>query len=52
MRSNLFRHWSTAGLVDVGGWNERTVRRWITGQMPVPQPVMEWLERFDVVVSD
>jgi hypothetical protein len=36
--------WSVRDCADVSGWNERTVRRWLSGAYPIPAPVGEWLE--------
>ena len=36
--------WGATGLAEQVGVNERTVRRWISGDNPPPEPILEWLE--------
>jgi ribosome-binding protein aMBF1 (putative translation factor) len=36
--------WSQRGLARTVGWNERTVRRWCSGEYAVPNDVAAWLE--------
>lgn len=45
LRSAMHRlHWSAQTVATVGKFNERTVRRWLIGQNPTPEGVLEWLE--------
>lgn len=36
--------WSQRGLADILNTHQTTVRRWATGQQPIPPNVQEWLE--------
>lgn len=38
-------HWSQRGLADILHRDERQVRRWASGQYPIPDPVADWLQR-------
>lgn len=38
-------HWSQRGLADILARDERQVRRWASGQYPVPDDVAAWLEK-------
>jgi len=42
---------SQVELARVLGRDERTVRRWLGGQMPIPQSVADWLDRMAVEVE-
>lgn len=37
-------HWTQRGLASILGVDERRVRRWATGEYPVPVDVAAWLE--------
>ncbi len=37
--------WTQRGLARLLGQDERQVRRWATGEYPVPSPVAAWLDR-------
>lgn len=46
LRSALNRlHWSAQTIATLLDVNERTARRWISGQNPAPDNVLTWLER-------
>lgn len=52
LRSALNRlHWSVQSLATMLDVNERTVRRWVTGQNPAAENVLAWLERLAAYVD-
>lgn len=44
-------HWSQRGLAAILRTDERQVRRWATGQYPVPEPIAAWLERVATMMA-
>lgn len=38
-------HWTQRGLADLLGVDKTQVRRWTSGEYPVPAPIAAWLER-------
>jgi len=43
--------WSMQEIASRLGMNERQVRRWASGQYPVPDKVADWLERVVTAVA-
>ena len=44
-------HWSQRGLAKILRTDERQVRRWATGQYPVPEPIAAWLDRLATMME-
>lgn len=44
-------HWGTNAVIAETCDNERTVRRWISGQNETPEEIVEWLETLVRVVA-
>lgn len=37
--------WSQRGLATAIGYDDRLVRRWVSGDRPIPEDVASWLEQ-------
>ena len=44
-------HWTQRGLAEMLGLDERQVRRWATGQYPIPEAAAAWLDRMAAVIA-
>ncbi len=44
-------HWSQRGLAGIVGRDERQVRRWASGDAPIPPDVAAWLQHVAAFMS-
>ncbi len=37
-------HWSQRGFAKAIGYDDRLIRRWVSGERPIPRELGDWLE--------